>query len=578
MPERPAAVVVDSREASSVLGREVRSAADENMGRIVDVIVDQSGQMRAAIIDFGGFLGVGSRKIAVDWKALRFAPGQERNRVILEMAREQVRGRAGISGRQTDLRPERGGGRRTRSLHDREPREVTLAAKSSLGAVQARSEEPPPSKDRRALAIVPKPEPGDVPPHPSQRSLRGLDWFVFCVADIQTGFGPFLAVYLTTQKWTQTDIGLILSVSGLVALVGQMPGGWIVDAARSERFVAGVAIVAIAIAALTYASFPIFPAVLAAAALHAAASCVLGPAIAAISLGLVGHAAIGERLGRNARFASIGNGLAAAVMGAIGHFFSARAVFVITAHAARARIDGASPDQAARNRRRSARMAACRNPKSRCRTARFRVLLHKRPLLIFAGCIMLFHLANAAMLPLMGGVLTTRSSRMGDGPDRGLHRRAANHRRADFALGRTASADYGDAGPLLIIGFAALPIRAVLFATVTDPYLLVVVQILDGLTAAVFGVLVPLIIADLTRGTGRFNLGARHRRHHDRHRRRRQHDAWRLPDRSFRQPGRVSWSRCARRRRADGGAGLHAARRDPTANEAGLRFAASRAF
>ena len=91
VPERPAATVIDSREASSVLGREVRSAADENMGRIVDVLVDQNGQMRAAIIDFGGFLGVGSRKIAVDWKALRFSPGQERNRVILEMAREQVR-------------------------------------------------------------------------------------------------------------------------------------------------------------------------------------------------------------------------------------------------------------------------------------------------------------------------------------------------------------------------------------------------------------------------------------------------------------------------------------------------------
>ena len=89
-PGRPAATVVDSREISSVLGREVRSATDENMGRIVDVIVDQSGQVRAAIIDFGGFLGVGSRKIAVDWKALRFSPGQDRNRVVLQMTREQV--------------------------------------------------------------------------------------------------------------------------------------------------------------------------------------------------------------------------------------------------------------------------------------------------------------------------------------------------------------------------------------------------------------------------------------------------------------------------------------------------------
>src|SRR5262249_45444664 len=66
----PAAMMVDRQEAQGVLGREVRSAADENMGRIIDVIVDRTGSVRAAVIDFGGFLGVGSRKIAVDWNAL----------------------------------------------------------------------------------------------------------------------------------------------------------------------------------------------------------------------------------------------------------------------------------------------------------------------------------------------------------------------------------------------------------------------------------------------------------------------------------------------------------------------------
>jgi len=90
-PEPPAAIVLDNRGASGLLGREVRSATDENMGRIVDVIVDQNGQIRAAIIDFGGFLGVGSRKIAVEWKALHFLPGQERNRVFLEFTRDQVK-------------------------------------------------------------------------------------------------------------------------------------------------------------------------------------------------------------------------------------------------------------------------------------------------------------------------------------------------------------------------------------------------------------------------------------------------------------------------------------------------------
>ena len=147
---------------------------------------------------------------------------------------------------------------------------------------------------------------------------------------MQTGFGPFIAVYLTTEKWTQVEIGLVLSIGGIIGLIGQMPGGAIVDAARSERLVAGIAVAIIACAALTYALWPIFPAVVGAATLHALASCVLGPSIAAISLGLVGRAMIGERLGRNARYASLGNGSAAAVMGACGYYLSSQSVFFVT--------------------------------------------------------------------------------------------------------------------------------------------------------------------------------------------------------------------------------------------------------
>ena len=134
-------------------------------------------------------------------------------------------------------------------------------------------------------------------PTPSRESQRGLDWFIFFLADVQTGFGPFVAVYLTTQKWTQVEIGFVLSIGGIVGLLGQMPGGAIVDAARSERLMAGLAVATIGCSALAYALWPIFPVVTAAATLHALASCVLGPAIAAISLGLVGPLAIGSGLG-----------------------------------------------------------------------------------------------------------------------------------------------------------------------------------------------------------------------------------------------------------------------------------------
>jgi len=97
----------------------------------------------------------------------------------------------------------------------------------------------PTSCDGDPVRPSPSPEPTTFDrPTPSQQSLRGLDWFIFFLADVQTGFGPFVAVYLTTQKWTQVEIGLVLSIGGLIGLIGQMPGGAIVDAARSERLVA----------------------------------------------------------------------------------------------------------------------------------------------------------------------------------------------------------------------------------------------------------------------------------------------------------------------------------------------------
>src|SRR5258708_14063377 len=164
------------------------------------------------------------------------------------------------------------------------------------------------------------PEPLADPPAstPSRQSLRGLDWFIFFLADVQTGFGPFIGVYLTAQKWSQVEIGLVLSIGGVVGLLGQMPGGAIVDAARSERLVASLAVATIGMSALAYAAWPIFPVVVAAATLHPPASCVLGPAVSAFRLGLVGPLAIGERLRRDAPSAPPGDRTPPARMGPAG--------------------------------------------------------------------------------------------------------------------------------------------------------------------------------------------------------------------------------------------------------------------
>ncbi|WP_316164326.1 MULTISPECIES: MFS transporter [unclassified Bradyrhizobium] len=374
----------------------------------------------------------------------------------------------------------------------------------------SRSPDREPEPDRAAEAGA-RPDAGQdhgqstARPAPSRQSLRGLDWFIFFLADVQTGFGPFIAVYLTTQKWTQAQIGLVLSIGGIVGLIGQMPGGAIIDAARSERRVAGLAIAAIGGCALAYAAWPIFPVVAAAATLHAAASCVLGPAIAAISLGLVGPRGMAERLGRNARFASLGNGVAAAVMGTCGYLLSSRAVFLVT-------FILAFPTLIALSRIREREIDVARahgradhEDKEVARLSNLLGLLRQRALLVFALGVFLLQLANAAMLPLMAGVVTTKSSEWAPM----LIAFCIVVPQAIVALTSPsvgAVAQQWGRRPLLMLGFAALAMRGALFAVVHDPYVLVAVQIFDGVTAAVFAVMIPLTVADVAFGSGHFNL------------------------------------------------------------------------
>src|SRR5215216_4654354 len=97
----------------------------------------------------------------------------------------------------------------------------------------------------------------------SKRSRRGLDWFVFFVADVQTGFGPFIAVYLTSQKWTQVDIGFVLTVGGLISLFGQIPGGALLDKLQAPRRAAAVAIGVIGVSAMILALWPTYAGVMA---------------------------------------------------------------------------------------------------------------------------------------------------------------------------------------------------------------------------------------------------------------------------------------------------------------------------
>src|SRR5215472_15399767 len=231
------------------------------------------------------------------------------------------------------------------------------------------------------------------------RDLPGLDWLNFFVANFQTGFGPFVSVYLTGAGWTQGAIGAALSAGTIASMASQIPGGALVDAMRSKQAAAAAAIAAIAVSALAIALWPNFLAIIAAEVVHSFASAVLGPAIAAITLVLVDPTAFGERLGRNARYAAIGNAVAAGVMGYCAYYLGDRAVFLF---AAALSIPALAALRSLREASAAPRRPLCTaSPPAQVRdNDRSLRLLMDRRLIAFAICAALFHLANAAMLPI----------------------------------------------------------------------------------------------------------------------------------------------------------------------------------
>jgi MFS family permease len=335
-------------------------------------------------------------------------------------------------------------------------------------------------------------------------SLRGLDWFAFFVADIQTGWGPFVAAYLTSVAWTQFDIGLVLTIGTLAAFALQIPAGALVDRVPAKRLLLALAVAAISGSALLLALSPTFGVVVGAKVLHAFASCLLGPALAAVSLGLVGYTLLSVRLGRNARFLSLGNAIAAGGMGVFGYYLSNRAIFFLTAalcvptFVALAQIRSGDIDP-------NLSRGGIRLIERRSSSHAFRDLTDNRALLIFAGAVLLFQFANAASLPIMAGLLTTRLPETATliisicifAPQLIVVAIAPWVGRQAQSWGRR---------PLLLLCFAALSVRCAVFAATSQPYVVVAAQLLDGISAATLGVLVPLVIADVMRGTGRFNL------------------------------------------------------------------------
>jgi len=320
---------------------------------------------------------------------------------------------------------------------------------------------------------------------------------------VQSGVGPFLAIYLAASGWNEQTIGAALTGGGIAGIIAQTPAGALADRVHSKRALVACGVIALGLAALIIAGFPSFWPVMTAQTLIGVSSSVFGPTVAAISLGVVGRELFDRRQGRNQTFNSAGNVIAAVSMGLIGYFISNRGIFIFV-------VAFTIPTlwALARIRARDIDFDVARGSDagdSEAASSSISYLLRDRPLLIFLVCAVLFHFANAAMLPLLGEMLAKGHGRTS------MMFMSACVVTTQVVVTLLASwsgikARQWGRKPLLLIAFGVLPVRGVLYTLTSATPSLVAIQILDGIAAAIFGVVSVLVIADLTEGTGRFNL------------------------------------------------------------------------
>ncbi|WP_226457087.1 MFS transporter [Pseudomonas sp. AF03-9] len=342
--------------------------------------------------------------------------------------------------------------------------------------------------------------------HSDLRNTLSLDSLNFFLADVRDGLGPYLAIYLlAVHKWDPASIGVVMTLAGIAALLTQGPAGALIDRTHSKRAVIAIAAILVTLSCLLLPFVSSFSLVALTQAASAVAASVFAPAISAISLGITGPRAFTRRTGRNETFNHAGNATAALLAGGLAYLYGPVVVFYLMAFMALASVVAISCVSASAIDHDVARGFDPTHSRDHTQPSGLRVLLANRPLLVFAICCALFHLANAAMLPLVSQKLAQINLHLAT-PLTSACIVAAQLVMVPVAWLVGIKADVWGRKPLLLAGFMILPVRGVLYTLSNDPYWLVAVQLLDGVGAGIFGALFPVIVKDLTQGTGRFNV------------------------------------------------------------------------
>lgn len=341
-------------------------------------------------------------------------------------------------------------------------------------------------------------------PSDLRRSLRALNAVNFFIADVQSGLGPFLGVYLINMHgWNPATIGVMLTLGGAIGLFLNAPAGALIDKSTHKRTLLAVAAALTSVGTLIVTLEPTLAVVTAAQLLTGIGGVVVGPVLAAMALGLVGPKRYAAQTGQMTAFNHAGNVVGSTVAGLAGYLVSLRLGFwiaslfgilvVLTTMMIKASL---IDDRRARGLR--------TDDGTGDRPSGFGVLLRNRPLLVLAAVVGLWQLANGAMLPIAGQQLALGHSHTG-----ALYQAAliivAQVVMIPMAL-LTGSTERWGRKPLFLLAFAVLPLRGLLFACASNPAMVIAIQLLDGVGAGLQGPLFAVMVADLTRGTGRYNV------------------------------------------------------------------------
>jgi MFS family permease len=338
-----------------------------------------------------------------------------------------------------------------------------------------------------------------------QRSQRALDWVVFFLSDVETGVGPFMAGYLAgVRHWNPQQIGIVIAVQKIASVLTQASAGWLIDRTTFKRWImAGVALAISLGSAFVVWSPGVFSQSLNQIGIGAATS-IATLTIYALSLGLVGRDALSRRMGRNGAFSHAGNMLTASLAGYAGFRISQEWIFYCSAAL------GVACSLAALTIRESdidhavAREAPDAEQSGHQSASKASALFKTPAVLIFAVVVSLFHFTNSALLPLAGEEMSRDKGNV-----------ASLYLTACIVLPQLVmipvswltgwTANRLSRKLIFSVAFAALTLRAALFAISANPNFIVAVETLDGIGTGISGVITVLVVADLAKGSGRFN-------------------------------------------------------------------------